>query len=143
MEIKFVLVSELKPHPKNRNIHNDPQLNRLSKLINYQGFRIPLIVSNRSGYIVAGHGRLESAKKNGLKELPVIFQDFETEEQEFSFMTSDNAIAMWAKLDLSEINKDIIDLGPELDIELLGIKNFNLDMSEKQKRKCPKCSYEW
>ncbi len=39
-------------------------------------------------------------------------------------------MAAWAELDLAGINADIVDLGPDFDIDLLGIKNFCIDMSE-------------
>lgn len=127
---KLVSVKELKPHPKNRNKHSDDQIARLAQIFEYQGIRHPIIVSNLSGFIVAGHGRLAAAQKLGLKEFPVSFQDFESEEQEYAFLVSDNSIALWAELDLASINADLPDLGPDFDIELLGIKNFALDFSE-------------
>lgn len=129
---KLVLlpVDQLKPHPKNRNKHSEYQIDRLCSLIKYQGFRQPIIVSNQSGFIVVGHGRLEAAKKLTMSHVPVIFQDFDSEEQEYAFCVSDNAIAAWSELDLSGINSDIPDLGPAFDIEMLGIKNFSLDAGE-------------
>lgn len=129
---KMVPIGELKTHPKNRNDHPDEQIARLARVIEYQGFRHPIIVSNLSGFIVAGHGRLAAARKLGLKEVPVDYQDFESEEQEYAFLVSDNAIALWAELDLSGINADIGDLGPDFDIDLLGIKNFTIEVADKE-----------
>lgn len=129
---KLVPVKELKPHPKNRNDHPDDQIARLARVIEYQGFRHPIIVSNLSGFIVAGHGRLAAAKKLKIKEVPVDYQDFGSEEQEYAFLVSDNAVALWAELDLSGINADLGDLGPDFDIDLLGIKNFTLDVADKE-----------
>jgi ParB-like nuclease domain len=122
---KLVSVNELKAHPKNRNKHSDEQVIRLAKILNYQGLRAPIVVSKRSGYIVKGHGTLQSIKLNQWKNAPVVYQDFEDEEQEYLFVQSDNAIAAWAELDLSAINEDITELGP-FDIDLVGIKNFNV-----------------
>lgn len=129
---KLVPLGELQPHPKNRNVHPDDQIDRLARVIEYQGWRHPIIVSNLSGFIVAGHGRLAAAKKLKLKEAPVEYQDFENEEQEYAFLVSDNAIALWAELDLSGINTDIGDLGPDFDIDWLGIKNFEIDVADKE-----------
>ena len=129
---KLVPTKELKPHPKNRNDHPDDQIARLARVIEYQGFRHPIIVSNLSGFIVAGHGRLAAAKKLKLKEVPVDYQDFESEEQEYAFLVSDNAVALWAELDFSGINADIGDLGPDFDIDLLGIKNFEIEVADKE-----------
>lgn len=128
---KLVPLEELKPHPKNRNAHSAEQIARLAHIIEYQGVRHPIIVSNLSGFIVAGHGRLAAAQKLELKEFPVDYQDFESEESEYAFLVSDNAVALWAELDLSGINADIGELGPDFEIDMLGIKDFTLDVSEK------------
>ena len=129
---KLVPLSELKPHGKNRNKHSQEQITRLAQIFEYQGIRHPIIVSNLSGLVVAGHGRLEAAKKLGLTEFPVDYQDFKNEEQEYAFIVSDNSIALWSELDLAGINADIPDLGPDFEIDLLGIKNFHLDVAEKE-----------
>ena len=130
-EIQIVDIDSLTPNPKNNNKHPPEQIERLSKLIEYQGFRNPLVVSNRSGFVLCGHGRIEAAKKAGLKQVPVMFQDFENEAQEYAYLTSDNAIASWAELDLSAVNTEMLDLGPDFDIDLLGIKDFVIEPIEK------------
>ena len=122
--IEMVSVSELTPHPKNMNSHPEDQINRLCKLIEYQGFRNPLVVQKGTNLIVAGHGRLEAAKKLGIVEVPVTYQEFESEAQLYAYMVSDNAIASWSDLDISAIDLEVKDL--DLDIDLLGIKDFEL-----------------
>lgn len=129
--IQWVDIHELNPHPQNPNKHSKDQIKRLSELIKYQGWRLPIIVSNQSDLIVSGHGRLEAAKELGLKEVPVSYQDFQDTEQEYAFLVSDNAIASWAELDLSSINSFIPNLGPDFKIDLLGIKDFVLEPIEK------------
>ena len=127
---ELVEVGKLKAHPKNRNKHPEDQIERLAKILKYQGVRAPIVVSNRSGKIVKGHGTLQAIKKNGWDKAPVVKQDFEDEDQEWLFLQSDNAIAMWAELDLKEINFDLSELGP-FDIDLLGIKDFTVTPEEK------------
>jgi DNA modification methylase len=129
-------VQDLKPHPKNPNKHSQEQIDRLSVLIKYQGFRHPIIVSKRSGFIVAGHGRLEAAKRLKMTSVPVDFQDFPDDDAEYAFLVSDNAIASWAELDLAGINASIGDLGPDFDINLLAIKDFVLEPAEKLEPGC-------
>lgn len=130
-EIQIVDVDSLVPNPKNNNKHPKEQIERLAKLIKYQGFRNPLVVSNRSGFVLCGHGRIEAAKMAGLKQVPVMYQDFENEAQEYAYLTSDNAIASWSELDLSAVNTEMLDLGPDFDIDLLGIKDFVIEPIEK------------
>lgn len=139
----------LKDHPLNRNRHGQDQIERLAELYKYHGIRHPIIVSKRSGFVVAGHGRRLSALRAGLKEFPVVHQDFDSDDAEYAFMTSDNAISDWSELDLSAINTDLQNLGPDLDIAMLGIKNFTLDVIEKledndkperKDKHCPHCN---
>ena len=122
---------KLKNHPKNRNKHGQDQIERLAELYKYHGVRHPIIVSNLSKCIVAGHGRKLAAIRAGIKEMPVVFQDFESSEAEYAFIQADNAIALWAELDMAGINMDIADLGPDFNIDMLGIQDFTLDVSEK------------
>jgi DNA modification methylase len=129
--IELVEVSKCVPNKQNRNKHPQEQIERLADIIKYQGFRNPLIISNRSGLVVAGHGRLLAAKFLNMTHVPVIYQDFESEEQEYAAQVSDNAIASWAELDLSAINVDLPNLGPDFDINMLGIKDFVLEPADK------------
>ncbi len=62
-EIKLVSLDEIKLNPRNRNKHSKEQISRLAEIITYQGFRNPLIISNRSGHCVAGEGRYLAAKE--------------------------------------------------------------------------------
>lgn len=128
---KLVPVSELKQHPKNRNAHPKDQVERLAKILKYQGWRYPIKVSKQSGFITSGHGRLEAAIENGWPEVPVNYQDYENETQEYADLQADNAIASWSDLDLSKINTDLSDLGPDFDLDMLGIKDFVLEPADK------------
>ena len=150
---------KLTNHPKNRNKHGQDQIERLAELYSYHGIRHPIIVSNLSKHIVAGHGRKLAAIRAGIKEFPVVYQDFDSTDQEYAFIQADNAIALWSELDMSGINMDMADLDPSFDINMLGIYNFELDMSDKDfspsteddqgsldkksLKKCPECSHEF
>lgn len=122
---ELVEVHKLIPNPKNPNSHTPEQIGRLSKLIDFQGQRSPIIVSKRSGFIIVGHGRFEAMKALGWEKVAVDYQDFVDDAQEYAHMCADNAIAEWSKLDLTMVNSDLLDLGPDFDIEVLGIKDFN------------------
>lgn len=129
-------VDLLVPHPKNANKHTDRQIAMLAKIMNFQGWRHPIVVSKRSGFIVAGHGRLSAAKLNGWAEVPIDEQDFENEAAEYAFLISDNTIAELAETDLSMVNQDVLDLGPDFDLELLGIPDFVVEPAEKLEPQC-------
>ncbi len=128
-DIQIVDIESLVNNPKNNNKHPKGQIERLAKLIKHHGFRNPIVVSNRTGFVVAGHGRIEAAKMAGLKEVPVMRQDFDNEAAEYAYLTSDNAIAGWATLDMEMVNAELLNF-PELDIELLGIEDFKVVVPE-------------
>ncbi len=125
-EIKLIDISEIKENEHNRNTHPEDQIARLADIIKAEGFRVPLIVSNRSGLLVAGHGRLLAARMLGLTKLPVSFQDFDNEEQEYRVGISDNAVAEWSEIDMSQIHKDLENLQP-FDLTLLGFRDFTFE----------------
>jgi hypothetical protein len=140
-DIRMVPIDELIPNPRNRNDHPEKQIDHLVEQFKYQGFRSPVIVSNRTGFVVAGHGRLIAAKRAGLKQLPAIFQDFDSDEQEYAFGVAENATQGWSELDMSGINADIVDLGPDFNIEMLGIEDFSVDPADggASGEVCPEC----
>lgn len=152
---------KLIPNPKNNNKHPKEQIERLSKIISYQGQRSPIVISKRSGFLVKGHARLEAIKALGWQQIAVNWQSYESEAQEYADMTADNAIASWANVDLSEVNAALVDLGPDFDLETLGLKNFAIEpfdlpeygeknkeietdgFGDDLKHTCPKCGFDF
>ncbi|MCK4500263.1 ParB N-terminal domain-containing protein, partial [Candidatus Babeliales bacterium] len=152
---EMVPVEDLIPDPENRNSHPSEQVERLAKIIQYSGWRYPIKVSKQTGIIKSGNGRLLSAKHIGMTHVPVNYQDYDDSDMEYADGIADNEIARWSDLDLGGVNSDIEALGPDLDIETLGLKNFKIDISEKtdhmrnerdkdldikkNDKKCPEC----
>lgn len=123
---ELVDIHKLVPNPKNNNHHPKEQIDRLAKIIDYQGQRSPVVVSNRSGFIVKGHGRLEAIRKLGWEKVAVDYQDYESEAQEYADMTADNQIAMWAEFDNEMLKEQLPELG-DLDLDLLGLKSLDVE----------------
>jgi len=115
------------PNPKNPNDHSPKQLEQFAKILNYQGQRKPIIISNQSGFIVTGHGTLMAAKLAGSETIAVDFQDFDSPAMEYSHVVADNAVALQAELDRSKINTEIPNLGDDFDLENLGIPDLVLE----------------
>lgn len=117
---KIVDVVELVPNPRNPNKHGDEQTKVLSRIIKHQGWRAPIVVSKLSGYIVAGHGRLQAAKLLGVSEVPVNYQHFDTSADEDAHLLADNRIAELAELDLEEVAAIMADIKDDIDLSLTG-----------------------
>lgn len=109
----IVPLTELREHPRNPNRHTQKQSDLLARIIEATGWRNCIIVSKRSGCIVAGHGRLYAARTLKLESAPVQYQNFESEEEELRHLVADNRLAEFSQRDdaalesiLSELRDD-------------------------------------
>lgn len=115
LEIEYVDINSIKPYEKNPR-KNDKAVEYVTNSIKEFGFKNPIII-DKNNVIIAGHTRLESAKRLGMNEVPIIHADDLTEEQIKAFRLADNKVSEKAEWD--------IDL---LDTELDNI--LNIDMGE-------------
>jgi ParB-like chromosome segregation protein Spo0J len=159
---RMVKTDSLKPNPRNPNTHPESQIKLLANIIAKTGWRSPIVVSKRSGFVVKGHGRLMAAQLLGLKSVPVDFQDYPDEETELADLVADNRIAELAEMDNAML-KDILQ---ELDTGNFDMLMTGFDMpsieslmtefhvpSENEsidegamadtKNECPKCGFKW
>jgi len=114
---KLVPVSELIENPRNPNRHPLDQIELLARVIEANGWRSPIVVSNQSGFIVKGHGRYEAAKRLALIEVPVEYQDYASEAEEWSDMIADNVIADMAEIDIAALNT-LLDQATKAGVEI-------------------------
>lgn len=99
----------LVPNPRNPNQHSATQINLLARIIQSQGWRAPITISKRSGFVVRGHGRLEAALALGLTEVPVDVQEYASEAEEYADLIADNRLAELSSIDnklLADLLKD-------------------------------------
>lgn len=123
---KLVPIQQLVEHPKNPNKHPDKQLELLAKVIIAQGFRRPIVVSKRSGFVIVGHGRLQAARLAGMDAVPVDYQDYENEAEEWADMVADNKIASMADFD-NEVLAEMFNELENFDEELFGMVQDDID----------------
>jgi DNA modification methylase len=92
MQTKTVKISEIKPNPNNPRLIKDEKFVKLVNSI--KGFpemlEIRPIVVNSDMIVLGGNMRLKACKEAGLKEIPIIFADDLTEEQQREFIIKDN-----------------------------------------------------
>lgn len=150
-----VAAGELVDHPRNPNTHPPRQVQALAKFIARVGWRHPVVVSARSGYIVAGHCRKLAAIELGC-EVPVDLQEFADEGEELALLLADNMIP-----ELAEMNEQLRDEGIE-QLEEFGYEPEELgggleevvekeppddfksvDESTEINYECPRCGFKW
>ena len=112
IEIKYVSVSELKPHPKNYRAHPDDQLEHIIQSIKDNGHYRNVVVA-QDNIILAGHGVVKASSKMGLESIPVVQLDVPHDDPKaIKVLTGDNEIAHLGLVDdrlLTELLKEVKD----------------------------------
>lgn len=115
------------PNPLNPNQHDQDQVRLLAAIIKANGWRQPITISKRSGFIVKGHGRRLAALNMGATQIPVEYQEYASEAEEYADLIADNRLAELAQVD----DKMLLDLArlveDELPIELTGFTTDDLE----------------
>jgi len=119
MRVEWMETERLVPYERNAKRHPEDQVNKIASSIKHFGFKQPLIIDGNNE-IIAGHGRLEAARKLGMEEVPCIRADDLTEAQVKAYRLADNRTAESAwdwdlvKVELEELQ------GFDFDIEVTG-----------------------
>ena len=131
-DIEWVALADLKRNPKNARTHSNRQLKKIRRSIREFGALNPLIV-DENNVILAGHGRADAARKEGLTHLPVLRYRHLTDVQKRAYVIADNKIAQeagWDRDMLATELGELIDLLPAkgLDIALTGFDIGEIDI---------------
>lgn len=100
LNVVWVDPSDLKPYAGNAKIHSPRQIKLLAASIKENGFIAPTLI-DKDNEIIAGHGRLDAAKRLGLTEVPTICIDHLTPQQVKAYRIADNRLAELAEWDES------------------------------------------
>ena len=97
-ELETGAIGRLKPNLKNSRKHSRKQLEQIARSIREFDFTAP-VLADEDYVILAGHGRLEAAKKAGLTEVPCIKLTGLTLAQKKAYLIADNKLALNASWD--------------------------------------------
>jgi len=110
-------VERLIPYARNSRTHSEGQVAQIAASIAEFGWTSP-ILTDSDGIIIAGHARLQAARKLGMTEVPVIVLDHLNETQRRALVLADNRLAMNAgwdeamlRVELESLREDDFDLG--------------------------------
>lgn len=149
LKIEYVDIDSIKPYENNPR-HNEEAIPYVMNSIKEFGFKNPIII-DKNNVIIAGHTRLESAKRLGMKEVPIIHADDLTEEQVKAFRLADNKVAeksLWDYTKLDEELDNILDIDMSMfdfeNIEETNLDDFFEDNDNKKEKEsklieCPYC----
>jgi hypothetical protein len=92
MKITITPISSIKPNPNNPRLIKDDKFKKLVKSIQEfpEMLNLRPIVVNADSVVLGGNMRLKACKEAGLKQVPVIFAEDLTEEQQKQFIIKDN-----------------------------------------------------
>ena len=120
-------IEDLIPYARNARIHTPEQITRLASSIKEFGFINPVLIDKNNG-IIAGHGRVEAAKKLNIKTVPCILVEHLTDTQKRAYILADNKLALDSKWDEEMLKIELEELSESnFDINFL---NFGIDLSD-------------
>ncbi len=93
LQIEYLPVKALKPYARNARVHDEDDVAAIAESIADFDFSDPIGIWGPDNLIVEGHGRLQAAKKAGLKEVPCIRLDHMNEEQQKAYRLAHNRTA--------------------------------------------------
>ena len=126
LEVEYWPIEDVKPYPENARIHSPDQIKRIAASMQDNDWTNPILIGS-SGFIVAGHGRLEAAKEQGIDQVPVIQLKHLTATQEKAVRLSDNRLAQLAEWDETLLEKEIEFLrDEEYDLESIGFSDADI-----------------
>ena len=124
---KTVNVLDLQPYSMNSRTHSEQQINQIINSIKEFGFTNPCLIDEKNN-MIAGHGRLEAAKKMGFTEIPCIVIDNLSEAQRKALIIADNKLALNAGWDIGVLKLELEFLeSNDFDLTLMGFDQAELD----------------
>ncbi len=120
-------VERLIPYARNSRTHSDEQVAQIAASIAEFGWTSPILTGS-DGIIIAGHARLQAARKLGMTEVPVIVLDHLNETQRRALVLADNRLAMNAGWDEAMLHVELDALREDdFDISLLGFGDEEIE----------------
>lgn len=127
--ITYRKIDELVAYEGNPRKHPEKQLAKLTASILEYGFAMPVLI-DFDKEIIAGHARVEAARRAGMREVPVLVADQWSKAQVRAYRLADNRLA-----ELSEWNADLLAIElaaiiefDETPLEILGWETAEIDL---------------
>jgi site-specific DNA-methyltransferase (adenine-specific) len=113
-------IERLLPYIRNARTHSEEQIAQIAASIAEFGFTNPVLI-DKDGGIIAGHGRVQAARKLGMSEVPCLRLSHLTKTQTQALVIADNRLALNAGWDAEMLKVEFAEL-KELgfDLELTG-----------------------
>jgi DNA modification methylase len=127
--IEWVLLDVPRSNPKNARTHSRRQIRQIAASIRKFGFLNPILVDD-TNTVLAGHGRLEAARHEGLDHVPILRFGHMSAAQKRAYLIADNKIAEQAGWDRELLAVELGELSDLLPIEGLDVSLTGFEAAE-------------
>ena len=124
-KVHMVQIHTLKPYELNARLHSDFQIEQIANSMTEFGWTMPILAS-KDGTIIAGHGRLEAAKKLNYTECPVMYADNWSDVQKRAYVIADNQLALNASWNYDVLKTELKAIEGDFDLTLTGFSDADL-----------------
>ena len=122
-----VRIDELVPYERNAKIHGPEQIEQLRRSLREFGFVSPVLIDEERN-LIAGHGRVEAARAEGMAEVPYALVSELSEAQRRAYIIADNRLAETGEWDAARLKFEMEELSSfAFDTSLTG---FTMDEIE-------------
>ena len=126
-KMAHVDISLLIPYINNARKHSEEQIKQLQSSIREFGFLNPILIDGNHN-IIAGHGRVEAARREGMTTIPCVFAEHLTDAQRKAYIIADNRLAEMASWDMDVLKlelKALDELGFDTDLTGFFLEDFD------------------
>jgi DNA modification methylase len=106
LELVYLVPDEVKPYPDNPRVHPKAQLKMIEASIAAFSFNNPILVTP-DHVLIAGHGRLEAAKKLKIERIPALVLAHLSEAEQRAYRIADNAIVLKGEWSVELLSREL------------------------------------
>ena len=126
-DLPTIRIDELVPYANNAKIHGPEQIEQLRRSLRQFGFVSPVLIDKEHN-LIAGHGRVEAARAEGMTEVPYVTVSDLTEAQRRAYIIADNRLSETGEWDAARLKFEMEELSSlSFDTSLTG---FTMDEIE-------------
>ena len=119
-DLPTIHIDELVPYANNAKIHGPEQIEQLRRSLREFGFVSPVLIDENKN-LIAGHGRVEAARAEGMTEVPYVTVSDLTEAQRRAYIIADNRLTEAGVWDAGRLKLEMQELQAlEFDTDLTG-----------------------
>lgn len=119
-DLPTIRIDELIPYENNAKIHGPEQIEQLRRSLREFGFVSPVLIDEDKN-LIAGHGRVEAARAEGMTKVPYVTVSDLTEAQRRAYIIADNRLTEAGVWDAGRLKLEMRELQAlEFDTDLTG-----------------------